>query len=75
MKSFLNFLLLSMLLFSINIQSQNEKKYSWLETFSKVYNLKDSVKTVYCRFTKTKETLSKQERANVIISNGISVSP
>lgn len=75
MKSFLNFSLLATVLFSINIYAQSEKKNSWLETFSKVYNLKDSIKTVYCRFSKPKQTLSESERANVIISNGISVSP
>lgn len=75
MKSFLKFLLFSTLLFSININAQKEQKYNWVGTFSKVYNLKDSVKTVYCKFNKPKETLSKRERANVIISNGISVSP
>ncbi|CAH0337262.1 hypothetical protein FVB9288_03014 [Flavobacterium sp. CECT 9288] len=74
MKLFLKFLLFSTLLFSININAQKEQKYNWVGTFSKVYNLKDSVKTVYCKFNKPKETWSKRERANVIISNGISVS-
>lgn len=71
MKSFLNFLLLSTILFSVTIHAQNGKKYNWLETFSKVHNLKDSVKTVYFKFNKPKETLSKGEKANVILFNSI----
>jgi hypothetical protein len=78
MKSFLRFLIVATVLFSITIQAQNEQKYSGLylsiNNGATRIHLRDSVKKVYFKLNE-RENLSRHDKERVILYNGIRHAP
>jgi hypothetical protein len=75
MTTFFKSLFFVIVFFSITINAQNDQKYSglWSEKLG-IYsgkNLKDSVKTVYFKMCKLKQTLSDSDKDRVILYNDI----
>jgi hypothetical protein len=75
MKTFFNLFFFLTVFFSIAINAQNNHKYSglWSEKQSGFggKNLKDSVKTVYFKMGKLKQSLSKSDQDRILLENGI----
>lgn len=69
MKTLLKYLYCTVIFFSIPVISQNSLKYSGLFSGKCTNyggnNLKDSVKSVFCVYTKIKETLTQEEKRRV----------
>ena len=75
MKTFFKLFFFLVVFFSTTTNAQNNQKYSgvWSEKNS-IYggkNLKDSVKTVYFKMCKLKQSLSDSDKDRVILFNGI----
>jgi hypothetical protein len=72
MNTLFKFLLCTTIFFSITINAQNNQKYSGLlySAYSEK-NLKDSVKTVYFKMCKLKQSLSDSDKDRFILSNDI----